>query len=125
MPQRIQRKRSKGWRMPEGAVYVGRPTKWGNPFAVTYCDGVHVPGRHWHTYRTPYRILHGTYETKLAAVQAAIESFRHTVFNWLGGAVRPYEIRSELRGKDLVCWCPLDQPCHADVLLEIANGSAS
>lgn len=32
MPVRIQRKRSKGWRMPEGAVYVGRPTKWGNPF---------------------------------------------------------------------------------------------
>lgn len=28
---------------------------------------------------------------------------------------------SELRGKDLACWCPLDQPCHADVLLEIAN----
>ncbi len=31
-PQRIQRKRTKGWRMPEGAVYVGRPTKWGNPY---------------------------------------------------------------------------------------------
>ncbi|MBK7274882.1 MAG: DUF4326 domain-containing protein [Actinomycetales bacterium] len=31
-PQRIQRQRTKGWRMPEGAVYVGRPTKWGNPF---------------------------------------------------------------------------------------------
>jgi hypothetical protein len=34
MPKRIQRKRTKGWRMPEGAVYVGRPTKWGNPFDV-------------------------------------------------------------------------------------------
>lgn len=32
MPQRIQRKRVKGWRMPEGAVYVGRPTEWGNPW---------------------------------------------------------------------------------------------
>jgi hypothetical protein len=30
MPQRIQRKRTKGWKMPPGAVYVGRPTKWGN-----------------------------------------------------------------------------------------------
>jgi hypothetical protein len=29
--------------------------------------------------------------------------------------------RRELAGKDLACWCPLDQPCHADVLLEIAN----
>ena len=33
-PRRIQRKRTKGWRMPEGAVYVGRPTKWGNPYPV-------------------------------------------------------------------------------------------
>lgn len=34
MPNRIQRERTTGWRMPEGAVYVGRPTKWGNPFRV-------------------------------------------------------------------------------------------
>ena len=34
MPKRIQRKRSKGWRMPKNAVYVGRPTKWGNPFKL-------------------------------------------------------------------------------------------
>ena len=27
----------------------------------------------------------------------------------------------ELRGHDLACWCPLDGPCHADVLLELAN----
>jgi hypothetical protein len=33
-----------------------------------------------------------------------------------------YQVRQVLRGKDLACWCPLDQPCHADVLLEIANG---
>jgi hypothetical protein len=32
---------------------------------------------------------------------------------------------SELRGKDLACWCPLDQPCHADVLLELAAGEPS
>jgi hypothetical protein len=37
----------------------------------------------------------------------------------------PDDIRSELRGRDLVCWCPPDQPCHADVLLEIANGGES
>jgi hypothetical protein len=34
MPERIQRKRTKGWKMPAGAVYVGRPTKFGNPFSV-------------------------------------------------------------------------------------------
>jgi len=31
------------------------------------------------------------------------------------------DVRRELCGKDLACWCPLDQPCHADVLMEIAN----
>jgi hypothetical protein len=34
MARRIQRKRTKGWRMPEGVVYVGRGTQWGNPFKV-------------------------------------------------------------------------------------------
>lgn len=33
-PQRIQRKRTKGWKMPENTVYVGRPSKWGNPFTI-------------------------------------------------------------------------------------------
>jgi len=32
MPKRIQRKRTKGWRMPKGAIYVGRPTVWGNQY---------------------------------------------------------------------------------------------
>lgn len=39
MPKRIQRKRSKGWRMPAGAVYVGRGTKWGNPFTIEEENG--------------------------------------------------------------------------------------
>ncbi|MBN9097577.1 MAG: DUF4326 domain-containing protein [Pseudonocardia sp.] len=29
--------------------------------------------------------------------------------------------RAELAGRDLACWCPLDGPCHADVLLELVN----
>lgn len=33
------------------------------------------------------------------------------------------DVRRELAGRDLACWCPLDSPCHADVLLEIANNS--
>lgn len=90
MPMRIQRKRSKGWRMPANAVYVGRPTEWGNPF------------------RTPPMNR-----------EAAIAHFREWIKKqpWL----RPERIREHLRGKDLACWCPLDQPCHADVLFEIAN----
>lgn len=46
----------------------------------------------------------------------AVKVFRETIPYW------HVDIRRELRGKDLACWCPLDQPCHADVLLEIANG---
>ena len=96
-PKRIQRQRTKGWRMPAGVVYVGRPTKWGNPWPLALCDGD--------------RML-------------ALQRYRF----WLkrGGLVlgslppQPCEIR-QLRGKDLACWCPLGQPCHADVLLELAN----
>lgn len=71
---------------PVDATYVGRPTKWGNPFVIGQ---------------------HGTRVEVIAKYRAHVAN-RHT------------EIRRELRGKDLVCWCaPL--PCHADVLLEIAN----
>jgi len=92
MPKRIQRKRTKGWKMPEGAVYVGRPTKWGNPHSLQ-----DHPDR-----------------------EQIVKRFR----SYCGpeNGVFAQEIRRELRGKDLACWCPLDQPCHADVLLEIANG---
>ncbi len=90
MPKRIQRRRTKGWTLPEGVVYVGRPTRWGNPFAAWTDDGR----------------------------DRAIEAFRGLI------AKNPHwqdDIRRELRGKDLACWCPLDKPCHADVLLELAN----
>ena len=93
-PKRIQRKRTKGWRMPDGAVYVGRPTKWGNPWAVG-----------------------DVYDTPEPATRAQVVTWYRGVF------MTPSRVEQakELRGKDLVCWCPLDQPCHADVLLEIAN----
>lgn len=90
MPERIQRKRTKGWRMPEGAVYVGRPTCWGNPHATEECG------------REEAVRLYRAYLETLGASEAAI-------------------IRLHLRGRDLACWCPLDAPCHADVLLEVAN----
>ncbi len=95
-PKRIQRSRAKGWRMPEGAVYVGRPTKWGNPFTVGPKCGDKCR-------------------------RDAVRDFRAMVLSYINGATGiGYPLR-ELRGKDLACWCPLDQPCHADVLLELAN----
>lgn len=123
MAQRIQRKRVRGWRMPKGAIYVGRPTKWGNPF-VAWEDG------------QPY---HHKMEFHTLSPESAVISFRKQAHEgWSSIPVHKWpkrdghlliprqwttieDVKRELRGKDLACWCPLDQPCHADVLLEIAN----
>ena len=99
MPKRIQRKRTKGWRMPAGAVYVGRPTKWGNPY-----DWKKM-GRKESLNRYRGCMAYAQFSTRMAKEDTPTDI-----------------IRKELGGKDLACWCPLDQPCHADVLLEIANG---
>jgi hypothetical protein len=104
-PRRIQMKRTKGWRKPEGAVYVGRPTRWGNPYVV---GGVYVRG-----WNNPLSTDYGHVEDAAMAVRL----YRR----WLFNARRSEGLVPELRGKDLACWCPLDQPCHADVLLELAN----
>jgi hypothetical protein len=89
MPKRIQRKRTKGWRAPEGAVYVGRGSEWGNIYTVAEY------GR-----------------------KGAVTRYRQHLLNVYGPSVWVCE---ELRGKDLMCWCALTEPCHADVLLEFAN----
>lgn len=117
-PQRIQRRREKGWTTPlcgcgcgKKARYVGRGTIYGNPFQT---------GGRTHFFRlgvwTP---------TLITGAESAVRLYR----NWVNRDVRyntgisPPTARelSSLRGHDLVCWCPLDSPCHADVLLEIAN----
>lgn len=103
MPKRIQRKRTTGWRMPERTIYVGRPTPMGNPCRVGM----------WRGY----------------TAADAVRDFRRWVDRDL--AVRSYDNAfgkpptldqiKALRGFDLCCWCALDQPCHADVLLDLAN----
>lgn len=112
-PQRIQRERTKGWRMPEGAVYVGRPSGWGNPFTV---GGV---------FR--FETLNGTFVGVVKHKAHAYEMFREYVLysDSENGRARRDMIRSDLAGRDLACWCPLDHACHADVLLVLANGADS
>ncbi|MFC9357448.1 DUF4326 domain-containing protein [Rhodococcus sp. NPDC057014] len=107
--------------MPEGAVYVGRPTKWGNPFAVHSIDTAEG-GPFWvgDTIMAPTTGI----ETEGAARHVAVDLYAlHTGpmgnYEFDGDALA--EIRRDLGGRSLVCWCPLDQPCHADVSLEIAN----
>ena len=101
MPKRIQRKRTKGFKLPPSCVYVGRPTIFGNPFRLP-------------SDRPP---INGT-DMRCYTREDAIEAYKSHLRE------RPLlvaHIRGALQGKDLACWCPLDQPCHADVLLELAN----
>lgn len=116
MPQRIQRKRTKGWKMPANAVYVGRPTVFGNPVVVnercTAKEAVRA-----------YRGLLTASQTKVAATMVYEDGSR-AIMAGLGMIVWREKVKRllpTLRGKDLACWCPLDQPCHADVLLRLAN----
>jgi len=99
MPIRIQRSRKKGSQMPEGAIYVGRPTKFGNPYKVGDPDPMWVGG-----------------------VLDAASAVR--MYEWYLAA-NPHIIAAAIRdlaGHDLACFCKLDRPCHADILLKIANG---
>lgn len=135
-PQRIQRQRTKGWRTPlcscgcgKPAVYVGRPTKWGNPFRVYRCaccgywdvkddNGVTYLIDHDYSRRHPQHP-----NPRGEALTKAVQLYRDD-FAWCS-AVTPLDVRASLAGHDLMCWCPLDQPCHADVLLSLANTPTS
>lgn len=108
-PERIQLKRTKGWRMPPNTVKVDRSTKWGNPF---------VPGK-------PAPIGPTKGET--------VTDRRHAFVLYRSLAPLNEQLvsmaRAELAGKNLACWCPHDNPyedvCHAAVLLDIANGKGA
>lgn len=84
---------------PRTAVYVGRPTKWGNPYS--------------HKSGTKARF-------KVATRDEAVDAYIKYLAETLAGKVLQHQAFEELRGKDLVCWCAPER-CHADVLLEIAN----
>lgn len=107
-PVRVQLSRAKGWRMPENTVKVSRPGLFGNPWPVEEAR----------------QCLIDLGEDGDPA-SLAVEWFRV----WITGTSsqgrwlppKPSMIRDRLRGKNLACWCRLDAPCHADVLLELAN----
>lgn len=122
--KRIQRKRAKGWKMPIGAVCVTRPGKWSNPYRVGMWlnYGATEAVRDFRNWATGNYTCNGTY--------------------WGNGTGREMAkaAAAELSGKDQACWChlcerhkdgkPLGEtcsdcdPCHVDVLLEIANAEA-
>lgn len=114
MPRRIQLRRVKGWRKPPNTIVVARPTRWGNPYRCT-------------DYRASWVDEHGEEHTRPVAERRrlAVVDFEAAVRygggEWPAGYPDRDAIRRELAGYDLACWCPLDQPCHADVLLALAN----
>jgi hypothetical protein len=92
MPRRIQLSRRKGWRIPANTIVVARPSRWGNPYRAI----------------TP------------AGRRVAVQKYRRFLSSPRARGLRQEAIRC-LRGRNLACWCPLDGPCHADVLLKWVN----
>lgn len=156
MPQRIQRKRTAGWKMPAGAVVVDRTTKWGNPFRLgdesrglvrfgpkhlerfgrewDYEGRISGPGTSHHLWFSKDDVVE-TY-VRWATREEVVELYRLTLTDptpgmrmaWpsRGGRfleVTVDDIRRELAGKDLACFCRLDEVCHADALLSLAAGN--
>ncbi|HZV24731.1 MAG TPA: DUF4326 domain-containing protein, partial [Acidothermaceae bacterium] len=102
MPSRIQLRRTKGWRKPEGAIVVARPSKWGNPFTIADC------------------LDYGFASNESQARGVVVECFsdwllRGELSEWwfTNGAERNAWMLvhvHDLAGYDLACWCPLDHP---------------
>ncbi|MEE2040111.1 DUF4326 domain-containing protein [Nocardiopsis sp. CT-R113] len=126
-PARVQRSRTRGWKAPAGTRYVGRPTRWGNPFVVRPVGDVWIVVD---TGRGPARERSvrvsgepGVHHTVVDARRAAADLYALHI-----GPMGLYEfgaedlavLRAELGGRDLMCWCP-PGPCHADTLLTLAN----
>lgn len=128
-PIRIRLSRAKGWRLPLNTVKVDRTTRWGNPFV---CHRKHEPGR-----PECAEAMTGVpgegyccLKTFREWVASCLEGRHSRTMSIIAGldAANGYPLRdayvksiASLRGKNLACWCPLDAPCHADVLLELAN----
>ena len=93
-PTRIQYSRAAGWHRPSETVLVSGPTRWRNPFLIG-ADGT------------------ANRERAVAEFRAALLEGRLEI--------SVEDVQRQLKGQNLGCWCPLDRPCHADVLLEIAN----
>jgi hypothetical protein len=85
--------------MPPNTVYVGRPTKWGNPYRIGQDVGMMFA----------------------MTRQETVNAYRGWLLSTSDRSTVNLSMLHELRDQNLACWCPLDQPCHADVLLEIAN----
>lgn len=86
--------------MPPNTVYVGRPSKWGNPFKIGYTSP--------------------SDNTSLMTRETVLTEYEHYLNEEL--KKNPHFL-DELKGKDLACWCPLDKSCHVDVILKLLKAA--
>lgn len=115
-PQRIQLRRTKGWRKPGSAVVVARPNRWGNHWRISHT----LTG--WSVWLSHPDDPFSVHPTRTDAHAQAVRQYRRDLLWDLSRfADLKAEIQHQLGGRDLCCWCTLDMPCHADVLLEVAN----
>lgn len=154
MPERIQLKRTRGFRLPPNTVIVARPSEWGNPFryrdessGLVRFGPKHQErfGREWDfegrisgdgNHHDMWFSADDIVETyvRWATRAEIVELYRLTLTEPTPGMrmawpsakgrflkVTPEDVRRDLVGKNLACWCRPSDPCHADVLLEIAN----
>jgi hypothetical protein len=108
-PQRIQLRRSKGWRLPEGAVKVDRTTIWGNPFIVGAQGSAILCVYNYALMLSGYLCV---------SVSSECRDRQAKALAWLKTQAPDY---SDLKGRDLACWCKPGDPCHGDLLLFLAN----
>ncbi|MFF6931541.1 DUF4326 domain-containing protein [Streptomyces californicus] len=115
-PARIQRRRTKGWRAPAGAIYVGRGSRYGNPFIV----GSDATNREHATALYREWLENNSYEVHAPTItteqRQEMDDRRDRLIT----------DAPTLAGQNLMCWCPLPAPgepdhCHAAVLLQLAN----
>lgn len=116
MPKRIQRKRTKGWKKPEKTVYVGRGSRWGNPFIASkpVCQSSPCMGHIVEDVFSARDYVKYNPNKVVPNVEEAVRLYKEYILPDLikTGAI------DELFYKNLMCWCPLDKPCHADSLLD-------
>lgn len=128
-PKRVRLSRAKGARLGRGVENVARPTRWGNPYVIDadiQIDGEQEGNVGEYSARDPLLFsLGGLSMTPAIAVALYAKGWDDIVASANEGDEHDQALLADavrqLRGKDLACWCPLDAPCHADVLLRIVN----
>jgi hypothetical protein len=109
-PIRIRLGRGQRLEMPAGTVRVDRVTQYGNPFRIGEPVDMQLAKRWGWKIEDPARRCRDAKEAAdLFARALATDEANKAV------------LRNVLRGKNLACWCSLHQPCHADILLQVAN----